>query len=467
MTAYGDQRIYSPSSLNREARLHLEAGFGLVWIEGEISNLSRPRSGHYYFSLKDDKALVRCALFRQRALRLQSPPTDGAQVRLRARVSVYEPRGDFQLIVEHLEDAGEGRLRRAFEALKQKLEAEGLFAAERKQPLPAYPRRIGVITSASGAAIRDIVNVIGRRWPAATIRLYAVPVQGEAAAPALQQALAAANRQGWADVLIMGRGGGSLEDLWAFNEEAVARAVADSKLPTVVAVGHETDFTIAEFAADLRAPTPSAAAESVTPDRQALSGAIRRLHERLARQSRQSQQQLQQRLDHATRRLWTSHPVRRQQQLQQAVQGLRSRLHTAMLHRLQQGRLRWQAGHHRLQARHPARHLGQQRQQIKALQHRLQAAQRQCLNQQRQRLAASARTLHAVSPLAVIARGYAVLRDQEQVITRVSQIQPGAQLQAQLLDGGFDCEVRSVHQQEAASALAPDTGGPPPEVQDH
>ncbi len=261
------REVFSISRLNREARALLERGLGSVWLEGEISNLSRPGSGHWYFSLKDAAAQVRCAMFRQRNLLVRFPVKDGAQVLARGRVSLYEARGEFQVVIEHLEEAGEGALRRRFEELKQKLQAEGLFDSQHKQPLPALPRRIGVITSPTGAAVRDILHVLRRRFPAIPVLVYPVAVQGEAAPREIVQALGLASARRDCDVLIVARGGGSLEDLWAFNDEAVARAIFACPIPVVSGVGHEVDFTIADFVADERAPTPSAAAERVVPDR--------------------------------------------------------------------------------------------------------------------------------------------------------------------------------------------------------
>ena len=258
--------VYSPSELNREIKLHLEAGFPRLLIEGEVSNLSRPASGHLYFSLKDASAQVRCAMFCSAAERAGMQLQNGMKIVARGRISLYEARGDFQLIVDAVRDAGEGALQRAFEELKARLREEGLFDPGRKRPLPAYPLRIGIITSKSGAAIRDILHVLQRRWPVAAVRLYPAAVQGAEAPGELRAALAEANRERWAELLILGRGGGSLEDMQAFNDESLARAVAASTLPVVSAVGHETDFSICDFVADLRAPTPSAAAELVTPD---------------------------------------------------------------------------------------------------------------------------------------------------------------------------------------------------------
>src|SRR5580692_12739975 len=259
--------VYSVSRLNREVRTLLERGFGMIWLEGEISNFSRPSSGHWYFSLKDAGAQVRCAMFRQRNMSCTFTARDGQKVLVRARIGLYEPRGEFQLLVEHMEDAGLGALRRRFDELAAKLAAEGLFAPERKRPLPGLPKRIGVITSPSGAAIHDILHVLARRFAAIPVLLYPVAVQGAAAAAEIVAALNLAGRRAECDVLILARGGGSLEDLWAFNDEALARAIAASPIPVVSGIGHETDFTIADFAADVRAPTPSAAAELVVRSR--------------------------------------------------------------------------------------------------------------------------------------------------------------------------------------------------------
>src|SRR5580698_1079807 len=264
--ARAERDIYSVSRLNREVRVLLERGFGTLWVEAEISNFSRPSSGHWYFSLKDANAQVRCAMFRQRNMLCAFTARDGQKVLVRARIGLYEPRGEYQLIVDHMEDAGLGALKRQFEELSAKLKAEGLFAAERKRPLPALPRRIGVITSPSGAAVCDIIHVLARRFPAVAVMIYPVAVQGAQAPAEIIAALALACRRGECGVLILARGGGSLEDLWAFNDERLARAIVASSIPVVSGVGHEIDFTIADFAADMRAPTPSAAAELVVPD---------------------------------------------------------------------------------------------------------------------------------------------------------------------------------------------------------
>ena len=260
------REIFTVSDLNREARELLEGHFPLVWVEGEISNLARPSSGHIYFSLKDEAAQVRCAMFKMRNRLLNFQPENGQQVLARARISLYEARGDFQLIIEHMEETGDGALRRQFELLKHKLFEEGLFDESHKRELPSLPTRLGVITSPSGAAIRDILSVLKRRFPGIPILIYPVPVQGNEAPPAIIDAIKTAGIRKDCDLLILARGGGSLEDLWAFNDESVARAIYHCPIPVVTGIGHEIDFTIADFVADFRAPTPSAAAEYISPD---------------------------------------------------------------------------------------------------------------------------------------------------------------------------------------------------------
>ena len=280
-----ERNVYSVSALNREVRLLIERGLGVIWVEGELSNLAQPSSGHWYFSLKDRDAQLRCAMFRQRNSSVGFTPRAGQQVLVRGRVSLYEPRGDYQFIAEHMEEAGVGALKREFERLKAKLAAEGLFAPELKRSLPRIPKRIGVVTSPTGAAIRDILHILARRFPPASVLIYPSPVQGEAAVPALIESLRLAGERRECDVLIVARGGGSLEDLWAFNDERLARAIRACPIPVVSGIGHEVDFTIADFVADVRAPTPSGAAELVVPDRKEWLDALARTARRCSRSS--------------------------------------------------------------------------------------------------------------------------------------------------------------------------------------
>ena len=328
MTASGpDQRdIFSISRLNSEVRAVLEGSFPLVWVEGEISNLASPRSGHLYFSLKDAQAQVRCALFRAKRQLLRFQPANGAQVLARARISFYEPRGDFQLIVEHLEPAGAGSAQREFEALKKRLQSEGLFDNERKKPLPAFPQRLGVITSASGAAIRDVIKVLRRRAPHIAVTIFPAQVQGKGAAEELLEALGIALQRADCDLLLLTRGGGSIEDLAAFNDERLARAVASAGIPIVSAVGHEIDFTITDFVADRRAPTPSAAAELISPDAAALLQTVGKLSQRLQAGVRRRLQVESQHLARLAGRLQRAAPANRLRQQQQRLDGLDLRL---------------------------------------------------------------------------------------------------------------------------------------------
>ena len=407
--------VYTPSELNHEARLHLEAGFGRIWIEGELSNLSRPASGHMYFSLKDDKAQISCALFRSNTYGMGFKPENGMLVRARGRVSLYEARGNYQLIADSLERSGEGMLRAKFELLKNNLAAEGLFDEAQKKPLPAFPMRIDVITSPSGAALRDILNVLQRRWPLAAVRVYGVPVQGNEAAPAIVDALAAANQHDWAQVIVTGRGGGSLEDLWAFNEESVARAIYTSDLPVVSAVGHEIDFSISDFVADLRAPTPSAAAELISPDQRVLKQNLSTLGKRLQQRSLYLLQRLSQKLDHLAHRLRQQHPG----------------------HRLAQHRKMLQQASHRLQLA-GARIVPERRRHLQELaRHRLLPAGKRIVPERQRLLQNLARTLNAVSPLPTLASGYAIVTDAESgaAISSVKDVKAKQALVTQLRDG--------------------------------
>jgi exodeoxyribonuclease VII large subunit len=407
--------IYTPSELNHEARLHLEAGFGRIWIEGEVSNLSRPASGHVYFSLKDDKAQISCALFRSNTYAMGFKPENGMLVRAHGRVSLFEARGNYQLIADSLVRAGEGLLRAKFELMKNDLASEGLFDEARKKTLPAFPLRIAVITSPSGAALRDILNVLQRRWPIATVRVYGVPVQGNEAAPAIVNALAAANRHNWAQVIVTGRGGGSLEDLWAFNEESVARAIDASDLPVVSAVGHEIDFSISDFVADLRAPTPSAAAELISPDQLVLKQSLSTLSGRLQRHSLSLLQRLAQKLDHLAHRLQQQHPGQR----------------------LLQHRKILQQAHHRLLLA-GARILPPRQQYLQELgRRRLLLAGKRIVPARGQMLQNLVRMLTAVSPLPTLARGYAIVTDAQSgtAISSVKDVKLKQTLLTQLHDG--------------------------------
>jgi exodeoxyribonuclease VII large subunit len=398
MPTPSEREIYSVSQLNRAARQSLERDFGVVWVQGELSNLSLPASGHWYFTLKDQQAQVRCAMFRARNALLGFQPHAGQQVLARGRISLYEPRGDYQLIVEHLEDDGLGALQREFERLKQKLAAEGLFATDSKRSLPRLPRRIGIITSTSGAALRDILQVLRRRFASANVLIYPTSVQGANAVPEILTALQLASTRREVDVLILSRGGGSIEDLWAFNDEQVARAIRACPIPVITGIGHEIDFTIADFAADVRAPTPSAAAEMAAPDTRAFLETLERSAQRLCRAIQRELQQFQALLNSAKTQLRLAHPGNRLMQQTQRLDELDLRMRAAVQQRLL------------------------------AAQHRLSLAMR---------------TLHTVSPLATLGRGFAVIckLPQGEVITQTSRLSSGDEVLAKLADGEFEAQV--------------------------
>ncbi len=434
--------VYTVSRLNREVRSVLERALSVIWVAGELSNFSQPASGHWYFSLKDRGAQLRCAMFRMHNALVGFTPRDGAQLLLRGRISVYEARGEYQLIVEHLEEAGVGALKREFERLKARLAAEGLFAAERKRALPRFPRRIGVITSPSGAALHDILRILARRFPPAAVLIYPAPVQGAAAVPALVAALATAGARAECDVLILARGGGSLEDLWAFNDERLARALAASPLPVVSAVGHEIDFTIADFVADVRAPTPSAAAELVAPDRAACLEALRRTAERLAVCMRRELRAVEKRVEGAQRRLSLAHPGVRLVQQTQRLDDLTQRLAGATRGRVQRGGLRLAELHRRLMHRSPDRLLEQQRARHQDLLLRLRHAASGRLAAASQRLALAQRGLNAVSPLATLARGFAIVtRADGTLVTDAAAVAPGEAIEARVARGILTARV--------------------------
>src|SRR5215207_808744 len=438
-----DRDIYTISRLNREVRVLLERGFAVLWVEGELSNFSQPSSGHWYFSLKDRDAQLRCAMFRQRNAGLRFTPKAGQHVLARGRVGLYEPRGDYQLIVEHMEEAGLGALNREFERLKVKLAAEGLFAEERKRELPRFPRRIGVITSASGAAIRDILHILARRFPPAAVLIYPTAVQGAAAAPEIVDALALAGARRDCDVLIVARGGGSIEDLWAFNDERVARAICASPIPVVSGIGHEIDFTIADFVADARAPTPSGAAELVAPDRHACLEALSHTAERLNIAMRRELRALALRFDGAGRRLKFVHPGTRVAQQEQRLDDLEQRLSSALRSELVGGSRRLSDIWARLVQRAPDKALQSFQLRHEALDGRLQHAMHDCITRADHRFALAARTLDTVSPLATLGRGFAIVTRAADgaLITDSTSVGAGDEIEARVARGSLRARV--------------------------
>lgn len=439
--------ILSPSQLNTLARSLLEDAFPLVLVEGELGNVSRPASGHLYFTLKDARAQVRCALFKPKSQWLRFAPREGMKVLARGRLTLYEARGDYQLILDSLEEAGEGALRRAFDELKTRLQAEGLFDEARKRPLPAYVRRLAVITSPSGAAVRDVLSVLARRFPLVEVDVLPVPVQGEAAAAQITAMLQRAGAAGRHDVILLARGGGSLEDLWAFNDEALARAIAASPVPVVSAVGHETDFSLSDFAADLRAPTPSAAAELLVPSRVDLGQRLAGLQRRAAGLQANHLRQLAQRADRAVLRLNAQRPeARLQAHARRRDEALR-RLHSALQQRLRAHAASLRHAGAVLQATRPQRRLQMLRQRLADTRPRLQAAIARRLQRDALQLRGLARSLEAVSPLATIARGYSILRRDDGVVVRsTAEVAAGDALSARLGDGELQLRVEGVVQ---------------------
>ena len=434
--------IYTPSRLNREARTLLERGLPALWLEGEISNLSRPSSGHWYFSLKDEAAQLRCAMFRQRNLLARFSPRDGSHVLVRGRVSLYEQRGDYQFIADYMEEAGEGALRQRFEVLKVKLAAEGLFAAEHKRLLPRLPRRIGVVTSPTGAAIRDVLHILRRRFCAIPVLLYPVQVQGGAAATQVARAIRRASARAECDVLVLVRGGGSLEDLWAFNEESVARAIYDCAIPVVTGIGHEVDFTIADFVADVRAPTPSGAAELVVPDSGEWLRNVLRLTGRLTTALSRALRTKQDRAAWLQRRLAQLHPGVELRQRAQRLDELEQRLIRVV--RTGFGERRRTLGQlaSELRQHSPALRVANARRRLETARASVDRLTRQTMERLGKRLAVASRTLDAVSPLATLDRGYAIVTDSKgTVITNAQDVRAGQLIDARLTQGSIRARI--------------------------
>ncbi|MBH0059785.1 MULTISPECIES: exodeoxyribonuclease VII large subunit [unclassified Pseudoalteromonas] len=436
------QAVYTVSRLNREIRTILEQGFASLVLTGEISNFITPASGHWYFSLKDDKAQIKAAMWRGNNRNQSYRPVNGAQVTVKARVSLYEPRGDYQLIVEHMEPAGEGQLKQEFDALKMRLAAEGLFSSAHKQPLPQNINRIGVITSATGAAIKDILTVLKRRAPQLEVIIYPAMVQGKEAHVHLINQIELANTRDEVDVLILGRGGGSLEDLWCFNHEQLARAIFKSELPIVSAVGHEIDTTISDYVADVRAATPSAAAELVSPNTQELHNKVTQLVNRLSNAFKHGiadKRALATQLQH---RLNLCHPRNQLNQKSQRLDELSIALQQAMRNRLYQQERTLNNLTPRLMRQSPDKKLATASHQLSQLQARLNQAIQHQLQQANNSLALQASRLDSVSPLNVLARGYSITKTQQgKVVKSVGQIKTGDVLITELVDGSIESQV--------------------------
>ena len=478
------KEVYAVSRLVREARGVLEGSFPLIWVEGEISNLAMPASGHIYFTLKDEVAQVRCAMFRNRNRNVRFTPKNGMQVLLRVRVTLYEGRGEFQLVVEHMEEAGSGALQRAYEALKHRLGEEGLFSQEHKKELPNLPQRIGIISSPDGAAVHDILTVLNRRFPAANVVLYPVAVQGSDSAQQIINAIKVAEQRQECDVLILSRGGGSLEDLWSFNDEQLARKLFSCQLPVISAVGHEVDFTIVDFIADVRAPTPSAAAEIVVPDAVELLRNVEAHYQRLTLLMKHQLQYFQTQLNHLQQRLpdpqvtinqhkkrlehlssqlqrgWAQlinerrqhldywavrliHPQSKIEVQQQRVAHLKDRLHQVMDKKLVNMHYRQHTLIQQFQALSPLPEVNSQKKAVSQIRKRMDSAIQQQVQRNKLSLAHTMRTLSAVSPLNTLERGYSItsLADSGKVVRRASDVTQGEHLNIRLQQGQIHCEV--------------------------
>ena len=441
--------IYSVSQLNQSVRLMLENQLGAVWLTGEISNFSQPVSGHWYLSLKDENAQVRCAMFRMKNLRVSFRPTNGMQVLVRANVSLYEPRGDYQLIIESMHLAGEGLLMQQFEALKLKLAAEGLFAQHLKKNLPHFSKAVGIITSKTGAALQDILHILQRRDPSLKIIIYPTAVQGKDAATDIAQMIELANQRQEVDVLIVGRGGGSLEDLWCFNEEMVARAIFHSHLPVISAVGHETDVTIADFVADVRAPTPSAAAELVSRNQTELLQQLQYRRQRLEIALDRLFAEKQQKLKHLSLRLHNQHPQAQLRIQQQLITQLSHRLQQTLRHHWQKTAENLTALSMRLYKNPLPLRLQQYEQQLAQLKVRLNSHMNLTLSLQQKQLAHLCGKLDSLSPLKVLSRGYSITQNQQNFTIRsMKDVNVGEQIKTRLPDGDIISQVIRLEEKE-------------------
>jgi exodeoxyribonuclease VII large subunit len=432
-------RVFSVRELNLAAKQLIEGGLPLLWVRGEISNFVSAASGHWYFSLKDDMAQVRCVMFRHKSQYLDFKPANGMQVEVLALATLYEARGDFQLTLEKIRPAGLGALFEAFERLKAKLEGEGLFDAERKRDLPLLPRQIGIVTSPQAAALRDVLRTLANRMPNVPVVLYPTSVQGEGAGQKIAQAIKTASQRAECDVLIVCRGGGSIEDLWAFNEEVVARAIAASHIPVVSGVGHETDFTIADFVADLRAATPTAAAQAVVPDRQELRQRLGQHSRHLVRAlSRRFEQGMQQ-VDFLQRRL--VHPAQRILQQTERLEAVQQRMHLAHAFVVQHQLGRWSSFWQRLRGQRPdvVRLQEQQTNHVR----RLGSAMQRTLDRHDARLIALQQHLQLLDPQQVLARGYSMVRDTRgKIVVSSELIAPGDTLDITFAQGGAKAVVQ-------------------------
>ncbi|MHB1221859.1 MAG: exodeoxyribonuclease VII large subunit [Gammaproteobacteria bacterium] len=439
-----EDHIYSVSQLNQEVKCLLEDTYMQIWVEGEVSNFVAPGSGHWYFSLKDSMAQVRCAMFKGNQRRLTFTPKDGSHILIRARVSLYPNRGDYQLIAEHMEERGEGKLRREFELLKKKLEAAGLFAEEHKKALPNFPTTIGVVTSSTGAAIRDILNVLKRRYACTPVIIYPTLVQGATAAPAIVKAIQTANERKECDVLIIARGGGSLEDLWPFNEEIVAHAIYNSQIPTITGIGHEIDFTIADFVADLRAPTPSAAAEIISPDSGGLKQTLLQHYQQINRIMIRKLNSQTQQLAWMQKHLLQQHPKRQLAEKMQRLDFCEMALVQSQVRMISQLQAKVKELDHKLYRLNPINQIQHNKNQLQHLYQRGLTALQQQTDKKQSQLASLAATLDALSPLATLKRGFSIASINNQIIRQAKDVTIGDKINIRLEDGQLNCSIENV-----------------------
>ena len=439
-----ERRILKPAQLNALAKDLLESNFNQIWLEGEISNLAKPSSGHLYFTLKDQRAQVRCAMFKNRAMYVTTPIKDGQLVLVRARVTLYEARGEYQLAVESIEAAGEGALQLAFERLKKQLESEGLFALNSKKSLPKYINRLAIMTSPNGAAIHDVLTVLSRRFPLIPIEIWPVPVQGNEAGEILTKTLLVILQSNRYDAVLITRGGGSLEDLWPFNHEPLVRLAASSTTPIISAVGHEVDFSLLDFAADVRAATPSAAAELISPSRHELIQRLEQLKHKIDRAILSKRQNLAQKTDQAFMRLTALNPSNRLRLGQQNLEALHLRLRQALQAQLSLKLQSLRQSAHRLDRQNPSTSIQHHQQQIIFLQQRLHSYFKHQFNFRLMRLKKAGSSLNALSPLATLDRGFSILRDSKKhIIHSIQDVNDGEPLTAQLSDGILSIRVTS------------------------
>lgn len=435
------RQIYSVTKLNRLVKTILEGEVGSVWLTAEISNFTAASSGHWYFSLKDPKAQIRCAMFRSANARLNFRPKEGDKVLVRGNLSLYEPRGDYQLIADYIEPDGTGALKAEFERLKLKLNAQRLFDTGRKQAIPEHIKRVGVITSATGAALHDILTVLKRRSPATEVVIYPSQVQGDTASVQLISALNIANQRNEVDVIVLGRGGGAIEDLWCFNNEALAYAIAESSLPVISAVGHEVDVTIADFVADLRAPTPSAAAEIVSQDNRAqlqqLHNAVRHLHQLMGRQLAHARY----RLEIVNKNVQRHHPTTKLNTQSQRLDDLSRRLTFAQRQTLKQLDSRLRSVDTRLNSQNPLSSIKRQNTHCEQLSIRLNNAMSQQLQRLKHQFAQSTGLLHSLSPLATLSRGYSVTYHNGTILQDANGVKQGDEIETVLDQGRIKSTV--------------------------